>query len=111
MKKSIQVSKGGGSSQYIVVVSPDLLKQEIFGKFSPVYQHDCHEFFTYVMSTLQDEETPTVSHQSTDTSNQSAEIAWATYESSHPSIIDKLFSGTLHSLIHAYRYAKNNRNL
>ena len=34
------------------VVSPEHIKQEIYTKFSPVFQHDCHEFFTYIMSTL-----------------------------------------------------------
>ena len=41
-----------------LVISPNSIKEEIYRKFSPVYQHDCHEFFTYIMSTLQDEETP-----------------------------------------------------
>lgn len=41
-----------------MVMSPNFIKEEIYRKFSPVYQHDCHEFLTYIMSTLQDEETP-----------------------------------------------------
>ena len=42
----------------MLVVTPELIRQEIYNRFSPIYQHDCHEFFTYVFSTLQDEETP-----------------------------------------------------
>jgi hypothetical protein len=49
------------NKQNAMILSPDYIKQEIIGKFSPVFQHDCHEFFMYMMSTLQDEETPAAS--------------------------------------------------
>ena len=42
----------GRQRKVVVVVSPDYIKTEIVNKFSPVYQHDCHEFFTYIMSNL-----------------------------------------------------------
>jgi hypothetical protein len=45
------------------------------------------------MSNLQDEETPVQEKQYTDSDNMSAESSWNQFESSHPSIIDKLFSG------------------
>ena len=32
-------------------------------KFSPMQQHDSHEFLTYIMSILQDEETPITDKQ------------------------------------------------
>jgi hypothetical protein len=60
----------------VVVVSPDHIKTEIVNKFSPVYQHDCHEFFTHIMSNLQDEETPIQEKQYTDSDNMSAESSW-----------------------------------
>ena len=40
------------NKQNAMILSPDYIKQEIIGKFSPVFQHDCHEFFMYMMSTL-----------------------------------------------------------
>jgi len=51
IKKNVNVSSKSHKA-ISIVVSPDLIKNEIYSKFSPVYQHDCHEFFTYVMSTL-----------------------------------------------------------
>jgi ubiquitin C-terminal hydrolase len=95
----------------MVIISPEQIKQEIYNKFSPVFQHDCHEFFTYIMSNLQDEETPVYTNnkvsprivgggqvakiidQGQDV--DSAEESWAKFESTHPSIIDTLFSGNV----------------
>ncbi len=76
-----------------VIVQPDMIKQEIYNKFSPVFQHDCHEFFTYIMSTLQDEETPIQKSSTIGQTTSPEEAAWLKYEQTHPSIIDKLFSG------------------
>lgn len=47
------------------------------------------------MSHLQDEETPVPERYPSYQDNMSAETAWNLYESTHPSIIDKLFSGKL----------------
>ena len=75
-------------------MSPDSIKNEVCGKFSPVYQHDCHEFFTYIISNLQDEETPLIDKSSINSSGKTGgEESWNKYDSTHPSIIDKLFSG------------------
>ena len=97
----------------MVIISPEQIKQEIYNKFSPVFQHDCHEFFTYIMSNLQDEETPVYINNKvsprtvpgaagsqmaivTDQGNtDGAEESWAKFESTHPSIIDTLFSGKI----------------
>lgn len=40
------------------VVNPTGLKNLIREKFTPSKQHDSHEFFMYVIGSLQDEETP-----------------------------------------------------
>jgi hypothetical protein len=46
------------------------------------------------MSNLQDEETPVVTDkENSESDNMSAEASWNLFEMSHPSIIDKLFSG------------------
>ena len=81
------------------IVQPEHIKQEIYNKFSPVFQHDCHEFFTYIMSTLQDEETPILDKaqklevERTQASSTSPDDHWAIYDSTHPSIMDDLFTG------------------
>lgn len=75
-----------------LVLSPEYVKTEIIGKFSPVFQHDCHEFFMYIMSTLQDEETPSASNKfQYDKENDST--IWPAFEIRHPSIIDRVFTG------------------
>ena len=82
-----------------VIITPEMIKQEIYSTFSPVYQHDCHEFLTYIMSNLQDEETPIYGKPGAQTQSAAMsgfdqeEESWAKYESTHPSVIDKLFSG------------------
>ena len=40
------------------MLNPTPLKNLIRRKFVPTMQHDSHEFFTHVLSMLQDEETP-----------------------------------------------------
>jgi hypothetical protein len=40
------------------ILNPTGLKNLIRKKFYPTMQHDSHEFFVHMMSSLQDEETP-----------------------------------------------------
>mmetsp|Transcript_19211 Transcript_19211/g.18351 ORF Transcript_19211/g.18351 Transcript_19211/m.18351 type:complete len:147 (+) Transcript_19211:70-510(+) len=80
IKKNTQNLGPEGRKSFISVVSPDLIKTEIYTRFSPVYQHDCHEFFTYIMSTLQDEETPTLEQSQNENANLNEEVAWNFYE-------------------------------
>jgi len=64
------------------------------------------------MSNLQDEETPITEKQNTDSDNMSAESSWNAFEQTHPSIIDKLFSGKLVLGWFTYiRYVKDDSNL
>jgi len=82
-------------TQDIKVFNNHKLKDATMRKFYPVMQHDCHEFFCHVLSSLQDEETPqqqTVSFDGIDT-KKSIDEKWMDYHASHPSIIDKLFTG------------------
>ena len=58
--KNLMQEDNKSAKQSFVVVSPNYIEQEIFSKFSPVQQHDCHEFFTHVISNLQDEENPLI---------------------------------------------------
>jgi hypothetical protein len=57
-------------------------------------QHDSQEFMMYILSCLQDEETPLEgSRFNGSDESKSLEQVLADYDRSHPSIIDKLFSG------------------
>jgi len=51
------------------------------------------------MSTLQDEETPVLKNTKALPTTQNAEDSWFHYEQTHPSIIDKLFTGMLQTTV------------
>ena len=57
-------------------------------------QHDSHEFMMYLLSSLQDEETP-MEGSTFDGSDErkTYQAILNEYDRAHPSIIDKLFSG------------------
>lgn len=46
------------SSENEEILNPTGLKNLIRKKFYPTMQHDSHEFFMHIISSLQDEETP-----------------------------------------------------
>ena len=57
-------------------------------------QHDSHEFMAYFFSSLQDEETPMEGSQFDGSKeDKTLDMVIDEYFSSHPSIIDKMFSG------------------
>ena len=57
-------------------------------------QHDSHEFMMYLLSSLQDEETP-LEGSAFDGSDErkTYKQILTEYDRAHPSIIDRLFSG------------------
>lgn len=63
-------------------------------------QHDSHEFMMYLLGSLQDEETP-MEGSNFDGSDErkSYEQILSEYDRSHPSIIDKLFSGMQRTIV------------
>lgn len=75
-------------------------------------QHDSHEFMMYLFGSLQDEETP-IEGSKFDGSDESKSLTQLVeeYSKSHPSIIDRLFSGKIFYCHHFYRYAKDNSDL
>jgi uncharacterized UBP type Zn finger protein len=40
------------------IIEITMLKEVVSKKFHPIMQHDSHEFMTYLLGSLQDEETP-----------------------------------------------------
>ncbi len=40
------------------IIEIKFLKDVVARKFHPIMQHDSHEFMTYLLGSLQDEETP-----------------------------------------------------
>lgn len=71
------------------------LKGIMSQKFKPSQQHDAHEFMVFLFAQLQEEETPLHmlrEFNGTDP-NKPLEQSCNEYEKSHPSIIDRTFSG------------------
>lgn len=74
-------------------IKPEL-KQVLKRKFDPILQHDSHEFMVFLFEQLSDEQTPSAS-SAFDGSNPKKSIQQIVneYNTSHPSIIDRIFSG------------------
>ena len=92
------------------IIDVKYLKDVVARKFPPRMQHDSHEFMMYLFSNLQDEETPVAgSRFDGSDENKRLEQVIVEYDQSHPSIIDKLFSGKYRYLLSypCSRHAEN----
>jgi len=77
-----------------IIISPDYLVKTISSVFNPLQQHDSHEFFTFVLTRLEEEETPTEKRFVWEHNiGMKASYAYRLYMSAHPSIVDQLFTG------------------
>ena len=83
------------------------LKEIVRSKFHPILQHDIHEFLTYILSSAQDETTPEKgsTFNGSDMKKDYQQVINEYYES-HPSIIDKLFTG-ISLFLFIFRNAEN----
>lgn len=60
-------------------------------EFSPIMEHDSHEFFLYLLNKLKDELTDKSSKLPLD-ATQPLHKLWNTFTSSFPSLIDQMFT-------------------
>ena len=94
----------GSSSKNEEILNPTGLKNLIRKKFYPTMQHDSHEFFMHIISSLQDEETPIEikkfdGNVSKENSHRSLKQICQEYFEANPGLIDSIFTGINRSVV------------
>lgn len=94
----------GCDSKEELVLNPTMLKNLIRRRFTPIMQHDSHEFLMHLLSELQDEETRVGDKKfngevTAKNKHRTMEDIYREYFFANPSCIDQVFTGIQRSIV------------